>query len=730
VAEQTFLKEMRSPSDEVREVLRWIKSQVIRNEIPYHECAIFTPTPDVYDPLLRSAAREFGIPVHFTQSDALTSSPAIAALINLLSLSAQNFKTRTLFKMLRSPYFSFPLDARTIDVLEQISRVARIVEGKSQWGEAWERLVPVKAVAEFDLDDERILPGLPRGEDAKALRSKLDGLFASLTPLDGTHTHTEWVTWLEDLLEVLQFYELSNGERDELACESLRDVMRALVMSESIMGRRVVDYQQFISDLQSTLEGSAVTEPRLMGQSSLLIGNMREARGLRYQAVALLGFSEGVFPEVERPDPFLTEDLRAALRLDSRLEREQASLFYQAVTRTDLHLLITRPYLSDDGENWEASPFWNTVKGLFEENAVQRIRPDDPRPLVDAASSQELLFWAVRRKGLPKPYDKLLERWQSLRHARDVVHARRVKNADGIHEGSTPDLTDILSARYAPEQIWSASRLEAYSTCPQMFYVSSALGLESSAPPELGLDVMQKGTILHKILEETYRSAENPADVNSVLKQLPKIAKKVFATAPQEYGFRPSELWEIEQEQFLQSLEMTITELGNASEGWLPFAYEQAYGIKDSPLLEIQIGDEKIRLRGVIDRLDKNVDGELRVLDYKTGSSHLANGDLINGRRLQLPLYALAARDALKLGEPVDGLYWTILAAKAGSLKLAGFKGKNGSGFDAAVDTMKEHLLNIVTGIRAGEFRPVPPKGGCPAYCPAAQWCWRYQGGW
>ena len=135
-------------------------------------------------------------------------------------------------------------------------------------------------------------------------------------------------------------------------------------------------------------------------------------------------------------------------------------------------------------------------------------------------------------------------------------------------------------------------------------------------------------------------------------------------------------------------------------------------------------------MRGVIDRLDKNADGELRVVDYKTGSSHLAKGDLINGRRLQLPLYALAARDALKLGEPVDGMYWMILAAKAGSLKLENFESEDGDGFDAALDIVKKHLLRIVTGIRSGEFPPIPPKGGCPAYCPATQWCWRYQGGW
>jgi len=48
--EKAFLFEMRSPSDEAREALRWIKSGVVRDESPLHECAVFTPNPDVYFP--------------------------------------------------------------------------------------------------------------------------------------------------------------------------------------------------------------------------------------------------------------------------------------------------------------------------------------------------------------------------------------------------------------------------------------------------------------------------------------------------------------------------------------------------------------------------------------------------------------------------------------------------------------------------------------------------------
>ena len=117
-------------------------------------------------------------------------------------------------------------------------------------------------------------------------------------------------------------------------------------------------------------------------------------------------------------------------------------------------------------------------------------------------------------------------------------------------------------------------------------------------------------------------------------------------------------------------------------------------------------------------------------MDYKTGSSHLASSDLKDGHRLQLPIYALAVRDALNLGTPVDGIYWKILGAEAGSLKLAKFKTDSAQGVGAAVEVVCEHLYRIVKGIHSAEFPPHPPRAGCPSYCPTSQWCWRFEPEW
>ena len=502
--------------------------------------------------------------------------------------------------------------------------------------------------------------------------------------------------------------------------------LRALVLSESVVGDRKVDYKQFVSDLLSTVRGEGFREPGLISQPALLVGRMTEARGTRFQAVALLGLSEGSFPTNERPDPFLDEDLRKALGLESRLQREQAGLFYQAITRTDQRLLITRPYLSEDGEQWEASTFWKATKNLLQKSSLVKVNPEAPQPLSEAASAQELLFSAVRQKKLPKEYHFLIERWQNLQHASGVLKARKAKRISGPHEGSIPSVVLAINQQFDPSKSWSASRLEAYGNCPFRFFVSYVLELEPRELPKFGLDPRHLGSILHELLELTYQNVDKRTDLSVLIDSLHQVSPQVFARAPRKYGFRPSPLWEIEQAQLLGKLEETITALA-ADNTWIPIAFEIEFGNQQNQALFIKLGNDVLRVKGVIDRVDRNVDGEIRVIDYKTGSTHLGTKDFERGYSLQLPLYALAARDVLNLGEPVDGMYWKILAAEAGSLKLAKFSTEFGKGVEVAIDMLRSHLSRIINGIHSADFPPYKPEDDCPSYCPAAQWCWRYE---
>ena len=724
--------EARSPTEEAREALRWLKSRIFRDEVPLHRCALVTPDPERYRPLLREAAQEFGIPLRFTHGDPLSKAPSIAALFGLLELTTLDWPRRTVLDVLKSPYFNlapFGLEPGDSYALDEVSLFAQVTQGLDLWVEGLDRLKDVSGNRRRFRDEGLRWPNLPTGERAAEYLNSLQSMNERLRPPE-ERVMRQWIDWLEDLLDEFDFFSLCKTPNDHAAALELRETFRALILGNEITGEERIGYEEFIAELRRLIENVFFAARINWRQPAVLVLRVLEARGMRFQAVAVLGLSEGIFPEVEREDPFLNEVIRESIGLDPRLGRDQGGLFYQAVTRADQFLLLTRPYLADDGSLWEPSPFWTAADCLFVD-VVKRVRPDEPRSLEDAASSEELLFWSIRKRKLPAWAKELEPRWKSLQSANDVLSARQARMAGGSFEGNLGSIKGHFSQVYGRDHVWSASRIESYAQCPMFFLTSSAMKLDPRDPPEPGYDPAQLGLILHAILEKVYPAAPKPASTDSVLSVLPGIAEEMFTDAPEEFGFQPTALWFWEREELLATLEETIAALGEVSQGWIPYAYEQKFGIGDLRPVEIELEGESVLARGIIDRVDRNKDGELRIIDYKTGSSHLGRDDLIRGRRLQLAIYALGARDALELGEPVEGFYWMIRAARAGSLKLSTFKHNDTYlGPEGAMQVARMHIQEVVQRIRAGQFMPVSPDGGCPSYCPAVEWCWRYQAGW
>lgn len=722
---QPIMLELSSQVQEAREVVRWIKALHLREGVALSDCAIFASNLDTYQPLLRSAANEFGVRVHFSHPQPLLDSPAVKSLLALLALPSKDYNTRSVLNILHSPYFDFELDAKMVENLEKVSRQAIIVMGKDQWEDAWKMLEEMNLEDVDYLDEDRHKVNLLKGVDLNALRKSFESFWQFFTGIDAVQSQKQWIAWLEHSLTNIHFVDKLSGEWDWEAYQSLGEVLKALVMSESVTGERDIDFGQFLKELEGTLSGANVAEPRESRQNAVLAGGMVEARAFRFKAVALMGLSEGLFPVVENPDPFLDEALRHDLKMEPRLEREQASIFHQAFTRADEHLLLTRPYLAEDGEKWEPSPYWNSVRSLFDKNSLKKIQPATLRIQADACSAEELIFWATQQNNLFIESDELIERRLRIKEGGNILKSRRAKLAAGAHEGYTDQLADFLCTSYSPNRIWSPSRLEVYSTCPFYFYVNHILGLQEREKPELGLSPAQRGSIYHEILEVVYRNSEGIKDVDTLFTILEDCAARVYSVSPRKQGFRESPLWEVEKAEMTSKLRDTITALEEKCKDWVPIQLEAKFGI-DEPF-GIDIGTEKVLVRGTIDRVDKNPSGEIQVIDYKSGVSNLSKSDLINGRRLQITIYALAAQNALCYGNVVDGFYWVIGGKQNQYLQLSNFEHEELKGLDGAYEILRNHLRKIVNGVRAGRFPPKPPKGSCPSSCPAAGWCWRYQ---
>lgn len=767
---------------EVRAALRWLKARILLDGCRPGEVALLARNIAPYRPFIQQTAAEFGLPIRLVDGVPLRENPAVAALLSLLQSALSDptgklsLPRRTVVEAWRSPYFNWSvlsedgadcepgrIEPGDADDLDALARWGRVIGGEAQWEEAFDRLSEL--AGEPSTDEERGTPiGLPQGAAARALRDTFECFVAWIRPPAEARAYREFVGWLETLIggdtlpssgrsgvggEIeepasLRMVTQARGsdaavaERDIAALAGLKDVLRGLVWAEEAQPEGPpVDFARFVAELTGALDAASYRLPVHADREEILVADVVQARGLPFRAVAVLGLAEGEFPATLGEDPFLRDADRRRLRelglpLELTTEGAEAEFFYETVTRPSERLLLTRPRLADNGAPWQASPYWEAVRRLVTVEPARLTTETAPLP-GEAASWPELLESLALHDGY-----KAIRRWaeqvepvrmSGVADAAEVLQIRAGPRSSASHfDGDLTALANAFATRFAPQHVWSASRLEAYRGCPFAFFVSHVLGLEPRAEPVEGLDARQLGNIYHHIFEQLYRAAADPADLDALLSILPAVAGAVLDAAPRTEGFRATAWWRQTRAEIEANVQRSVEALASLPGGFVPVAQEAAFF--DDRSLTVTDGDDAFRLHGFIDRVDRAPDGGLRIIDYKTGGpSGFTVKAVAEGKKLQLPLYALAAEQALGLGDVADGFYWHVQHAEASKFTLAGFEPPAGfeGGPAGAIQTALAHAWTAVRGARAGQFAPHPPAEGCPDYCPAVAFCWHYR---
>jgi RecB family exonuclease len=250
-----------------------------------------------------------------------------------------------------------------------------------------------------------------------------------------------------------------------------------------------------------------------------------------------------------------------------------------------------------------------------------------------------------------------------------VVRERRMK-VFGEYAGFVfdVDLPHALS-----DEPFSPTTLEAYATCPMRFFFSHALGCEVLEEPERRwvIDARDKGLIAHEVLERYVAgliATDEKMRTSSLSDEARLEAIMRDVTVRYEHLGRTGKavLWERERRRLFAAIktECERDERRCAQSGRRPIAVEHAFGYGTIAPLEVPIGPRTLRFRGKIDRVDRASDSTLIVIDYKTGNAapyaQMSKDPLDKGKRLQLPVYALAARAAFSEREengPVEAVY-------------------------------------------------------------------------
>jgi ATP-dependent helicase/DNAse subunit B len=768
---------------EVRAALRWLKQRIVVDGLPPGELVLLARSVEAYRDLVGQIAAEFGLPVYTGGHLPLAANPAISSLLNLLHLflpipeqSQPVLLRRGVVEAWRSPYFDWAagegspgISAGDAELLDALARRFVVIRGLDQWREAFalaEAAAPAEASAPSDSDEEATAGAVPV---CRRLCAQFERFVACLAPPPEAARLHDFVSWLEDLVgaDPLQNPQaepeapgappaggpvtldmvacIRRGEanlqaRDIAALRRFKDVLRGLVWAEEAVGQAqgrtrrdaFVDYRGFLAELVGAI-AAAGYEPMGDRGSAILFTELHDARGVSFAAAAILGMAEGELPRRRSEDPFLRNADRRRLRsqglpLEDSTRSFEREAFYTSVARGRNQLLLCRPRMAENGAPWEPSPYWEEVTRLL--HSEETLVPGEYRPpLAEAASLPEAVESSLRHPAAAA--------WVATYRpevSAAVGHAAMLLAARTAHRGRTePSIFDgffghdLAAREQATVRLrrWSPSGLERYRACPYWFYLAHVLQLEARAEPEEGANVAQAGNVYHRIFEQVYQAAADPTNLDALLAALPGVAKAVLDAAPREEGFRVTAWWLQTRREIEEQVAASLAAL--AEYDGTPIAFEQRFG-RELPLT-IAAGDDAFVVSGVIDRIDRRPDGTLRIVDYKTGVSDYNSAKaLVQGKRLQLALYALAAEEALRLGKVSDGFYWFAHKATS-SWTLAEFAdGDTGAhGPAGAIELARRHAIEAVAGARRGEFAPQTPAGGCPDYCTAATFCWRFR---
>jgi ATP-dependent helicase/nuclease subunit B len=781
------LIEAADPVAEVSALLRHVKRLLLVERYSPEDILIAVRDWERYGSLLAAQSRLYGIPAALHYGEKLSENPAIIALLNLLELSEHDFRRRDLLDALRSPYFIIPgIETADVDLLERVSQAQLVVGGRANWLDAID--AAAVRLPENEEDETHFEPVEP--DDADRLSFALQQFFNALTPPAEAPTG-DYVRWLENLIgpdDVADADEepdtterpwytvrmlratrsvaarRSIVDRDLVALHELKKVMRSLfaahVLFKALGENSVITWQTFLADLRQAIDGASVNRATNRA-GCVLITTVADARGLPHRHVFIPGLSESIFPAPAPEDPLYLDSERRSLtergiRLETAAERSaDEGLFYELIGLARDSLTLSRPTVLN-GAPWPESHLWRNIRILFQDSAdilaQHRVALGGVVSPADAATEFEAILAAADGLNLAEPlpstaaiYNWLIGQgvpaWARVRLGRWVETNRLSWNPHDHYSGRLRDaaLIDWVAGELGPRRVWSATQMNEYGLCGFRFFAKRMLSLEAWEEPEDGINVRQRGTINHDILESAYRRlAEQeipitPEYVDLALKMLGEVADEIFRHAPAKLHFRPTPLWEQEKLAILRKLEALVRlDFSTASpvlhrkfggEQRRVFRLEMPFQSGSSEVLPLSVDGalNGLLVRGRIDRIDRQGDRVI-IIDYKSGSTRIPTEEMEQGRNFQMMLYLLAARAMLAEEglEVKGGLFWHLT-----NLEVSGVIVMDEEGETSVLKALNRLEHHIERG-RKGDFTVRASKlhdGVCSHYCEFGQFC-------
>jgi ATP-dependent nuclease, subunit B len=308
--------------------------------------------------------------------------------------------------------------------------------------------------------------------------------------------------------------------------------------------------------------------------SGLQVMGVLETRVLDFENIIILSSNEGIFPSKNAANSFIPYHLRRGFGLPTQEHQESiwAYHFYRMIYRAKRVIMLydTR---TDGLQSGEVSRFVHQLKFHYKTPIKEKL-------LVYNISSSRI-----------EPFSK-----------------------------EKDEETALALAAYEKDKSLSASAINIYLDCPLKFYFSVIKGIEEEDAVSESLESDTFGTILHRVMELSYKPFHGKtvtADLLKLAADEKNMTENIQAAFAKDF-FHSDKPLPLSGQSYLygETIRKYANKILKHDSSLTPFRYICSEKLFRSSL-ELPDG-RVINIKGFIDRID-NINDTIRIIDYKSG---------------------------------------------------------------------------------------------------------------
>lgn len=639
----------------------------------YRDIAVICNDREGLGSALEHAFDEYSIPCFLDNKRNISDSGVAIYISALVSACVYGMRTRDVFRALKTGLGE--LDQEETEKLENYAICYKIDRYR------WSR----KFSFGSDRYDEQAL------QELETSRVKVENLFGKLKSIiDRKQTYGEFLSafytyltkdaHLTEKLEYLMMAQRDAGLRD-LADET-KQIWNMIVnifdQIDGILGDKEFNAEDF---LQIFTVGLKQAEIGLMPPSpdDLMIGTMQRTRIGRIRALIIVGANEGIIPQggasgglfAEQEEEALADNGLEACKSEEVRKQEERLAIYRNLSKPDNELWISYTAADSEGGKLRRSEIIDDLLRLFPYKKVKRdiLNTDHPEDMISGRTStiRHLCDALVREKSGIKvdPVWRHVLEWYRANEPETVKSIEAglgfVNKADDIGD----ELGEIMLSGRGQDSL-SVSRLENYAMCPFSYFIDYGLKPEERRVFEAGSreigDVYHESLmkITTKLTQEGLWSTISEDEVRDLVRKTLAAERQDYGAGLFQYSKGDSYRADRAEQTILDAVNVLIS---HARAGKIKDSrYEEWFGRgRAVPPVEIDLGEKKVYIEGIIDRMDILENDRVKVMDYKSGAHELTDSSIRAGYTLQLMVYMKAAEQETR--KPA-GVFYFFLGTK------------------------------------------------------------------